>query len=121
MAAPDDREDGRAFPDGELLRGMTVQDELLQAEFDPKALEKARSLVASFKQFIEDHKDEIEAIQVLYSRPYRAGLRYKHVKDLAAAIQRPPLSAQPVRLWQAFHVVGFALILLGVWLAARKA
>ena len=34
-------------------------------------------------QFIEDNKAEIEAISILYSRPYAAGLRYSQVKELA--------------------------------------
>ena len=68
-------------------------------------MEKARTLITSFRQFIEGNKDQIQAIQVLYSRPYRAGLRYRQVKELAAAIQRPPLSASPLRLWQAYQTV----------------
>ena len=56
---------------------------------------RARSLVADFKQFIKDHKDEIEAIQLLYSKPYRAGLRYRHVKELAAKLNRPPFAIRP--------------------------
>lgn len=80
-------------------------DQLLRVGFDAAALEKARSLVTSFRQFIEDNKDEIEALQVLYSRPHRAGLRYRHVKELAAAFQRPPLSASPLRLWQAYQAI----------------
>jgi len=80
-------------------------DQLLGAGFDAAALEKARSLVTTFRQFIEDNKDEIEALQVLYSRPHRAGLRYRHVKELAAAIERPPLSASPQRLWQAYQAI----------------
>jgi type I site-specific restriction endonuclease len=83
----------------------TTKDQLVRAGYDPKALEKAKSLITTFKQFIEDNKDEIEAIQVLYSRPYRAGLRYRHVKELAAALQKPPLSASPIRLWQAYQAV----------------
>ncbi len=47
----------------------------IRAGFDAAALEKARSMLTSFRQFIEDNKDEIEALKVLYSRPYRAGLR----------------------------------------------
>lgn len=80
-------------------------DDLLQAGFDAKALEKARALVKDFKQFIEEHKDELEAIRVFYSRPYRAGLRFKAVKELAEAIKVPPLSASPERLWAAFKAV----------------
>lgn len=34
LSAPDDRDDGRAYPDGEILRGMTVQDDLLQARLE---------------------------------------------------------------------------------------
>jgi cell fate regulator YaaT (PSP1 superfamily) len=34
LAPPDDRDDGRAFADGDLLRGMTVEDELLHARLE---------------------------------------------------------------------------------------
>ena len=91
-------------PDEQVLDEQTP-DELLRAGHDPAALEKARSLITTFKQFIEDNKDEIEALQVLYSRPYRAGLRYRQVKELAAALQKPPLCVGPVRLWQAYQAV----------------
>jgi type I restriction enzyme R subunit len=81
------------------------QDELLQAGFDASAVEKARALVTSFKAFIEANKDELEAIRVFYSQPQRLGLRLKHVKELAEALKRPPLSASPERLWSAFQAV----------------
>jgi len=32
--------------------------------------------VTSFREFIEQHKDEITALQVLYSRPYKQRLTY---------------------------------------------
>jgi hypothetical protein len=34
LCPPDDSDDGRSFPDGEVLRGVTVQDELLQARLE---------------------------------------------------------------------------------------
>jgi PSP1 C-terminal conserved region len=34
LSAPDDRAEGQEFADGELLRGVTVQDELLQARLE---------------------------------------------------------------------------------------
>ena len=80
-------------------------DKLLRAGFDAAALENARSLLTSFKQFIEDHKDEIDALKVLYSQPYRAGLRYSQVKELAKAIKQPPHSLYPERLWSAYETV----------------
>jgi cell fate regulator YaaT (PSP1 superfamily) len=34
LAPPDERDDGRTFADGDLLRGMTVEDELLSARLE---------------------------------------------------------------------------------------
>ncbi len=86
-------------------------DQLLRAGFDAQALEKARSMLTSFRKFIEDNKNEIEALQVLYSVPYRAGLQFRHVKELAAKLNHPPFFVDPnrpeslTRLWQAYSVV----------------
>lgn len=70
-------------------------DTLIGAAYDATALAKAKSLVADFKQFIVEHKDEIEAIKLLYSKPYRAGLRYRHVRELAAKLNRSPFMVKP--------------------------
>lgn len=72
-----------------------TRDTLIAARYDAASLEKANSLVADFKQFIRDNKVEIEAIKLLYSKPYRAGLRYRHVRDLAAKLNRPPFGVRP--------------------------
>lgn len=86
-------------------------DQLLRAGFDAQALEKASSMLMSFRQFIEDNKDEIEALQVMYSVPCRAGLKFHQVKDLAAKLNQPPFFVDPnqpeslTRLWQAFELV----------------
>ena len=43
--------------------------------------------------------------------PYRAGLKFRHVKELAAKLNQPPFFVDPnrpeslTRLWQAFEVV----------------
>jgi type I restriction enzyme R subunit len=86
-------------------------DQLLRAGFDVQALQKAKSMLTSFRKFIEDNKNEIEALQVLYSVPYRAGLKFRHVKELATKLNLPPFFVDPnrpeslTRLWQAFEVV----------------
>ena len=85
-------------------------DQLLRAGFDAAALEKAKSMVISFRKFIEENKDEIEALKVLYSQPYRAGLKFRHVKELAGKLNKPPFYVDPThpetlgRLWNAFEV-----------------
>ena len=87
------------------------QDVVLNAGFDAAAKRKAESLVTSFKQFIEDNKDEIEAIKVLYSRPHRAGLRYRQVRELAQKLSVTPFYVDHKkpetvsRIWGAFEQV----------------
>ena len=85
-------------------------DVLLKAGFSDEALQKARTMLTSFKKFIEDNKDEIEAIKILYSRPYRAGLRFKHVKELASKLNQAPFYVDPKypesvgTLWRAYEL-----------------
>ncbi len=45
--------------------------------------EKAKGVVESFEQFIADNKDEITALQVLYSKPFKQRLRFEDVQELA--------------------------------------
>ncbi|UCG87840.1 MAG: DEAD/DEAH box helicase family protein, partial [Gemmatimonadota bacterium] len=84
-----------------------TQDELVSVGFDAAAKRRAEAVLADFRQFIEDNKNEIEAIQILYSKPYRAGLRYGQVKELAAAIERPPLMVREPqeKLWRLYEAV----------------
>ena len=82
------------------------QDTVVRAEFDVEARKKAETLVNSFVQFIEQHKDQITALQVLYSRPYQQRLRYDQIKELAQAIKRPGnglRSMTPAALWHAYE------------------
>ncbi len=80
-------------------------DEVLDAGFDAKALERAKGIVESFEKFIADHRDEIMALQVLYSQPYRRRLSFKDIKELAQAIERPPLGVTTERLWLAYQAL----------------
>jgi type I restriction enzyme R subunit len=78
-------------------------DSLIEAGFSAEAADHARSLTRSFQQFIEQNRDEIAALQVLYNRPYRQRLTYPDIKALADALQLPPRSWTPDRLWQAYQ------------------
>ena len=81
---------------------VVSQDQVIEAGFSAQALEKAKGLVQSFEQFIKDHKDEITALQVLYSMPYKQRLRYEDIKDLANRIEKPPHQWRVDNLWNAY-------------------
>ena len=93
--------------DLEQVIDEVTRDELLAAEFGVEARDKAQSVMADFKAFCAKHKDEIEALKVLYSKPYRAGLRYRQGRELAAKLNTAPFHIDPndkknhglARLW----------------------
>jgi type I restriction enzyme R subunit len=80
-------------------------DELIAAGISPAGREKAKSLVGSFEQFIKDNKDEITALQVLYSQPHAARLKFTDIEALANLIQAPPRRWTPDLLWRAYEVL----------------
>lgn len=85
----------------DLVIDVVTQDSLLHAGFS-EGSDRATALVQSFEQFIAQHKDEITALQILYSRPTRAPLKFEDVKALADALHAPPLNIDEGALWQAY-------------------
>jgi len=85
----------------DLVIDTVTQDSLLHAGFS-EGSDRATTLVQSFEQFIAQHKDEITALQILYSRPTRAPLKFEDVKALADALHAPPLNMDEGTLWQAY-------------------
>ena len=76
------------------------KDVVLDAGFTNDAAQEA---IQSFHQFIEENRDEITALQVLYERPYRQRLRLDDIRALADALEAPPRSWTTERLWQAYQ------------------
>ncbi len=75
-------------------------DSLIEAGFSDDG---AKAIVQSFQQYIEENRDEITALQVLYQRPYRQRLSYADIKALAEAMVSPPRSWTTERLWEAYR------------------
>jgi type I restriction enzyme R subunit len=78
------------------------KDQVIEAGFSLDALDRAKNIIETFEKFIEDNKDEITALQILYSRPYKAPLRFEDLKELAEAIEKPPYLWNESQLWQAY-------------------
>lgn len=78
-------------------------DMVREAGFSAADTDRARATIASFRQFIEQHKDEIVALQLIYAQPYqRQPLTFAQVKELAEALRQPPQSWTTETLWQAY-------------------
>jgi type I restriction enzyme R subunit len=84
------------------------QDKLLFAGADAKTTEAARDTVKSFREYIEQHKAEIEALQILYSRPFKKRLTEESLRELEVKL-KPEFGPQPVpTIWNAFERNGRA-------------
>jgi len=80
------------------------QDTLTNAGWDQQAKEQAEGVVKSFQQFIEDNKDEITALQILYGIPYgQRHVSYEQIEELVRAVEKPPYGLTTDRLWQAYQ------------------
>jgi len=88
----------------EQIIDTVSKDVLVFAGGDEQAASKARFMVDSFKRFIEDNKDELTALQIIYSKPFgQRHLTYEAIKQLAEAIRKPPYNLTPELLWLAYE------------------
>src|SRR5204862_1849259 len=82
------------------------QDKLLFAGADAKTSEAARDTIRSFRDYTEQHQAEIEALQILYSRPFTTRLTEESLRELESKL-KPQFGPQPVpKLWDAFEKNG---------------
>jgi type I restriction enzyme R subunit len=83
------------------------RDELLvdQTGFSQEARDRALAMVASFEQYLAEHRDEHDALRFFYSVPHRQRLRFQDIKSLAEAIRQPPRAWTPEALWRAYELL----------------
>ncbi|WP_218975683.1 type I restriction-modification enzyme R subunit C-terminal domain-containing protein [Campylobacter sp. RM16192] len=68
------------------------------------SLEKANALTHNFKEFIENNKDELDALSIIYNTSYKSKpLTYKIIKELDTRLKSSLLD--PERVWEAFYIL----------------
>ncbi len=80
----------------------TSIDTILRAGYSEEATKAARGIVQDFEAFIRNNRDEIDALQILFSHPHRRRLTFEQIRELADAIRRPPRQWTPGLLWDAY-------------------
>jgi len=69
--------------------------------------DRARSIVASWREYLDEHRDEIAAIQLI-DAARRGGsehVSFAAIQELADRIKRPPHNWTPELLWSAYETV----------------
>ncbi|HMN12392.1 MAG TPA: type I restriction-modification enzyme R subunit C-terminal domain-containing protein [Bellilinea sp.] len=84
----------------EIVIDEITTDEVRQASYD---LRQAEERIASFRAFIEQYKDELTALQIIYNQPYgKQKLTYAAIKELAQQMTDPPYYLATADVWQAY-------------------
>jgi type I restriction enzyme, R subunit len=77
-------------------------DQLVSAEFVDSPGE-AKDIIATWRNYIEQHRDEHAALKAFYAEPYRRRPSFDEIEELAKAISRPPHHLTPERVWAAYE------------------
>lgn len=73
-------------------------------EADQKA--KAKDLVLEFTDWLNEHKDEILALQIFYNQPYRRReVTYRMIQEVLERLKEDKPRLSPLQIWKAYEVL----------------
>ena len=76
------------------------QDSVLRAEWKGDARENAKAMIQDFRGYLEDHRDEIEALTIFFSQPHRRQeLTYAMIRDVFDKLKSDKPLLAPLRVW----------------------
>ncbi|OQD46980.1 restriction endonuclease subunit R, partial [Candidatus Brocadia sapporoensis] len=83
---------------------MQNPDTVINVGWDSDNKTKAETLVRDFKTWIEQHKDEIIALQIFYAQPYRRReLTYAMIKGVLERLKAEKPVLAPIQVWRAYE------------------
>jgi type I restriction enzyme R subunit len=92
----------------DIIIDELTTDEVSVAGYDLKQSEKRTT---SFRDFIEAHKNELLALQILYSQPFpKRRLTYASIRELATRLSDPPFHLSTADVWQAYKRLESTLV-----------
>jgi type I restriction enzyme, R subunit len=88
----------------EQIIDLVNPDKVTAAGWEKENKDKATETVQAFARWIEQHKDEITALQIFYGQPYqRRELTYKMIRELVDILITEKPALAPLRVWQAYE------------------
>jgi type I restriction enzyme R subunit len=80
-------------------------DEVTFSGWDSEHTDKAEEAISTFTRFIEENKDSIEALQIIYSQSYRIRpLTLRMIEELYEVLQKAPYHLTNEKLWLAYSI-----------------
>jgi type I restriction enzyme R subunit len=81
-------------------------DSILRAEWDGDSAENAKNMAEDFESYLQDNKDEIEALTIFFMQPARRqNITLKMIKDVMIKLRQDRPKLSPIRVWQAYALL----------------
>ncbi|MEO5655404.1 MAG: DEAD/DEAH box helicase family protein, partial [Nitrosospira sp.] len=79
-------------------------DSLLRAEWDRDAAGNAQALIGEFADYLKANRDNIEALTIFFSQPYRRReLSFELIRQVLDKLKTNNPKLAPLRVWQAYR------------------
>lgn len=79
-------------------------DTVIRSGWSETYTEDALKTIKSFREFIEENKDEIEALSIIYNQQYKnRKLTYKMIKELHDIMCNPPHNFTVTKMWHCYY------------------
>lgn len=81
-------------------------DEILHVGWDKDNRTKAQEIIDSFTEWMQQHKNELIALQIFYNQPYRRReLTYTMIKEVLEKLQSDKPILAPINVWRAYEAL----------------
>ena len=82
-------------------------DTVLASGWDTEHKDDAEAVIETFRQFLNENKDELEALQIIYGESYKQRpLTLKMIKAVHEALKTSPYNLTSDRIWGAYELQG---------------
>jgi type I restriction enzyme R subunit len=81
-------------------------DKVTTSEWDSFTTEKAEETIKDFTEYLEQHKDEIQALSIFYNQPYnRRNITFKMIKEVMEKLKLEKPFLAPDYVWNAYATI----------------
>ena len=81
-------------------------DRVDRAEWEGDSYENAEAMRRDFQEYLEEHRDQIEALTILFSEPHRRSeVTYAMIRDVMDRVKADRPRLAPLRVWQAYALL----------------
>ncbi|WP_307820691.1 DEAD/DEAH box helicase family protein [Streptomyces sp. BRB081] len=99
----------------DIVYDEVTVDKVLHAGAVVMSKEDAQAQVKSFREYMQQHRDEITAFHIAYKNPEVTPREvFSQLKELARRLERPPQRWTPEGLWRAYEALDIASAKRGV-------